>query len=195
MENKCRAARVIRVITIPPVMALWLILTLWLGRDDVIVQRSEGVMAILCLTVLPLLAYPLSWLFPKLRRKGRECQRNLAFALSGLGYVLGWLWAVGSVHESPLRFLFGTYLFSVGILLLFNKLLRLRASGHACSVAGPIAVIIVLLGGWWVPVCLAVYAMSFWASVKSGRHTVGEYLLGSLSVLLAMALSALIYLI
>ncbi|MBR1456508.1 MAG: hypothetical protein IJ594_05035 [Oscillospiraceae bacterium] len=194
MKAAYAAARVVRVMTVPPVMAAWLILTLWLGRDDIIRRACEGAAALLCLAALPVLAYPLS-LVPRLRAGGRERQRDLAFLFSVLGYGLGWLWVCVSPCAQGLRFVFGTYAISVLVLLAFNKLLGLRASGHACSVAGPVATIIALMGGRWVPLCLALYALSFWASVRSGRHTVREYLLGSLSVLLAMGVSALIHLL
>ena len=194
MQKTYKTAIWIRILTVPPLMAAWLMLTLWLARDDIILRPGEGVMSLLCLALTPLLAYPLSWFFPGLRKKGRECQRDMAFVFSALGYLAGWLWVCLTPCTAALRFLFGTYLFSVLILLLCNKLLHMRSSGHACSVAGPALVILCLLGGWWIPVCVTVYGLSFWASVHSGRHTVREYLLGTLSVLLAAGLAALIYL-
>lgn len=194
MCEELRAAKIIRVITAPPVMAAWLILALWTGRSVIVRTGAEAALSMVFLSLLPLLAYPLSAVIPSLRQKGREGQRNLAFALSFAGYIGGWVYARFSAGERTLVFIFAVYVFSVIILLVFNKLLRLRASGHACSVSGPILVICFVLRGWWYPVCAAVFALSFWGSIRSGRHTVGEYLLGTLSVLLAIAAAWCIYL-
>lgn len=193
MSADLRAAKIIRVITVPPVMAAWLILALWM-RSFIVRTESEAIVSIVFLSLLPLAAYPISAAVPVLRKKGREGQRNLAFAFSFAGYIGGWIYARFFSGERTLVFIFAVYVFSVILLLVFNKLLRLRASGHACSVSGPILVICFVLRGWWIPVCAAVFALSFWGSVRSGRHTVGEYLLGTLSVVLAIAAAWLIYL-
>lgn len=189
-----RAAKIIRVVTVPPVMAAWLILTLWLGGNAIVRTASEAAVSIVFLSLLPLMAYPIAAVIPDLRKKGRDGQRNTAFVLSLAGYIGGWVYGRFFDDDPVLLFIFGVYLFSVVILLVFNKLLRLRASGHACSVSGPILVICFVLRGWWIPVCAAVFAASFWSSVRSGRHTAGEYLLGVLSVILAMGASWLVYL-
>lgn len=189
-----RAAKIIRVITVPPVMAAWLILALWLCQGAIVRTGSEAALSIVFLSLLPLLAYPVSALVPSLRKKGREGQRNLAFALSFAGYLGGWVYARFFAGERTLVFIFAVYVFSVIVLLVFNKLLRLRASGHACSVSGPILVICFVLRGWWIPICAAVFAVSFWGSIRSGRHTVKEYLLGTLSVVIAIAAAWCIYL-
>lgn len=189
-----RAAKIIRVVTVPPVMAAWLILTLWLGGNAIVRTASEAVISILFLSLLPLMAYPIAAVIPDLRKKGRDGQRNTAFILSLVGYIGGWIYGRFFDDDPILLFIFGVYLISVVILLVFNKLLRLKASGHACSVSGPILVICFVLRGWWIPVCIAVFAASFWSSVRAGRHTAGEYLLGTLSVILAMGASWLIYL-
>lgn len=194
MTSDIRAAKIIRVITVPPVMAAWLILALWRSGGVIVRTPSEAAISILFLSLLPLLAYPIAALVPSLRARGREGQRNLAFGLSLAGYLGGWLYGRFFDDGQTLLFIFGVYVLSVVILLVFNKLLGLRASGHACSVAGPILVICFVLRGWWVPVCLGVFAASFWGSVRSGRHTVGEYLLGTLSVMLAIGLSWAVYL-
>lgn len=188
-----KLAKLIRVVTVPPVMALWLILTLRLDRSGYFPCPVSFWAALFFLTVLPLLAYPLSALLPPLKARGREGQRDLAMGLSVLGYLGGWLFGRFGPCGQPLLFIFGTYLFSVLTLLVFNKLLRLRASGHACSVAGPALCLLYLQGGWWTPVCIGVYAASFWASVRTGRHSPREYLLGTLSVLIAMGLAWLVW--
>ncbi len=193
MDVKKKLALAIRVISVPPVMAALLVVALWFGEDGVFASIEEALATVFFLSLLPLLAYPISAMVPALRQKEREGQRNLAFALSVAGYVGAWLYGALGHRGAVLLFIYGTYLFSVAILLIFNKLLHLRASGHACSVAGPILLVIYFLGGWWVPALMALYAAIFWASVAAKRHTVGEFLLGTVSVVCAMLLSWLIY--
>ena len=90
MKIENRFAHIIRIVTVPPVMAAWLMLSLWFGDRALFPCGFRAVAAALvCLTLLPALAYPLSRAIPRLREKGREGQRNLAFVLSALGYVGG----------------------------------------------------------------------------------------------------------
>lgn len=191
--NSKKLAAAIRVLSVPPVMAALFIIALRLGRPDIITSASEMAMMLYFLALVPLLAYPVSMLSPSLREKGREGQRNLAFLLSAVSYVCGWVYAVSSKRNATLCFIFGTYLFSIIILLVFNKLLHLRASGHACSVTGPISLIMCFLSSRWIPLCVLAYALIFWASVKMKRHTVKEFMLGTASCLLAAMISYIIY--
>ena len=60
-------------------------------------------------------------------------QRKLAFIFSLIGYATALLWAI-LVHTSKeLLMICATYFISVVILTFFNKVLKKRASGHACS--------------------------------------------------------------
>ena len=76
-----RAAKVIRILSVPPLMAGVLVLILSFCRKDVFPGAREIVAALLTLTVFPILAYPVARLIPALRRRGREGERNTAFLL------------------------------------------------------------------------------------------------------------------
>lgn len=193
LSKREAVAKLIRIVTVPPVMAAVLVIALWFEKSGVIQSGTEAVFSLLFLAVLPLLAYPLSAALPSLRMRGRNGQRSLAFALSVLGYICSWLYGALFIRRGTLMLIYGTYLFSVAILLLFNGLLKLRASGHACSVVGPMIMIVYFIGFGWALPCAAVYAASFWASVVSKRHTVKEYLLGSVSCVCAAAIAWCIY--
>lgn len=186
-------AKIIRVVTVPPVMAAALIVTLRCTRTDIISTNSSVLFSLLFLAVVPVLAYPAAAVIKPLRSKGREGQRDTAFVMSLVGYTGALLYGILNGLDNAVLFIYGTYFFSVVILLIFNKLLRMRASGHACSVAGPMVIIIYFLGGWSIPICTGVYAASFWASVTAKRHTVREYLLGTASVIIAGVIAWLIY--
>lgn len=181
-------AKFIRVITIPPVMVTALIILLSVLRDDVVVGLSQSLCAILFLAVIPTMAYPLSVMIPSVRAKGRNGQRGLALYLSVAGYLGGCIYgAIAGVGKS-LTMIFATYMISVIVLFVLNKVCHIKASGHACSLTGPIAIFCYFLGAWWVVVGVVLYAVILWASVKMGRHTVKEFLWGSASCLVAWAL-------
>lgn len=189
-----RIAKFVRVLTVPPLMAAALILTMRLSPAGVIDSTSVALLSLLFLALVPILAYPIAAAIKPLRDKGREGQRNTAFVMSVLGYTGAGVYGALSGLSAQVLFIYGTYFFSVALLLVCNKLLKLRASGHACSVIGPMLLIIYFVGGWAVPICLCTYAASFWSSVALKRHTVREYLLGTLCCILAGMISWFIYL-
>ncbi len=182
-------AYAIRVISIPPVMVSLLILVLAVFTDDFFDSNLDIFAMLFCLALIPLAAYPLSWFLPGVRKKGREGQRNLAFVLSLIGYVLGWLYAKFFSPNRHQIFVYTIYLLSVLLLLLWNKVFHLRASGHGCSVTGPL-----VLSGYYIGVIGAVlgaacYLAIFWASVTMKRHKWDEFLGGSVLCMLACALA------
>ena len=182
-------AYVIRVISIPPVMVSLLVLVLALFSDGFFSSRLDIAAMLVCLALIPLAAYPLSWVIPAVRAKGREGQRNLAFVLTLVGYVLGWLYAKlcsGNLHQI---FVYTIYLLSVLLLLLWNKVFHLRASGHACSVTGPTALAGYYLGTAGIIIGAACYLAIFWASVTAKRHKWDEFLGGSVLCLFACGLA------
>ncbi len=184
-------AKIVRVVTVPPVMVGTLILLLSAMRPDVVTSLGESLLALLFLAILPVLAYPVSALIPSVRAKGRDGQRNLAFVFSAIGYTGGVVYALAAGVNTSLAVIFWTYFISVILLTLLNKVIRVKASGHACSIAGPIGLVCYFLPPILIPVCLALYGVIFWASVRMGRHTVREFILGSITSPLALAMVAL----
>ena len=186
---KQKLAHAVRVVSIPPVMVSLLVLVLAAFAEGFYSSKLELLAMLLFLAVIPLLAYPLSWAIPCVRRKGREGQRNLAFALTAAGYVLGWFYGVFVSRNREQILVYTIYLVSLLLLLLWNKVFRLRASGHGCSVTGP-----VLLAGWYlglpgIIVSALCYLLIFWASVTTGRHKWDEFLGGSVLCIAACGIS------
>jgi hypothetical protein len=151
-----------------------------------LVPHRDLVFSLLFLVALPLLAYPLQPLVPGFRGKGREGQRNLAIVMAVVGYVAGLVYAVAARSGFHMRLIFLTYLLSGLGIFAMNKGLRIRASGHACGIVGPLAMLFYVFGPV-TAVGLVVPAVVYWASVKMGRHTAVELLWGSLIPLAAMA--------
>lgn len=173
-----KLAKTIRILTLAPLLALETLMLLRLSRPELFRGTWDIAFPILFLTILPLLAYPLQYCIPPLRRKGREMQRKLAILLAVVGYFGGAIWAFASGAAAWLQVLMLTYLISGALIALFNRLLHIRASGHACGVSGPVLYLLGLLGGkalWG----LLMMPLLWWASRVLKRHTGGQLLWGS----------------
>jgi hypothetical protein len=156
-----KIAHAVRIISVPPVMVGILLVLLFTLREDVIRTGADMVASLLGLTVLPILAYPVAFAVPALRKKGREGQRSLAMYFSTVGYVAVFVYGLVCSVGTGLMHIYAGYLFSVVIILVSNKVFKVRVSGHACSVSGPLVYSGYFLGIWgivvgaacWGPFC------------------------------------------
>ncbi len=188
-----RIAHVVRIISIPPVMVAALIILLFTLRDDVFRSTAEMVVTLFALSLLPALAYPLSVIIPAFKRKGRDGQRSLAMYLSAIGYVGAFVFGLASGSSDHLMAVFTGYMLSVVILLVANKVFHVRASGHACSVSGPLVYTAYFLGLWGILVGAALWGIILWASLTMKRHTLIEFILGTLTCLVSFAVSLIFF--
>lgn len=188
-----KLAHVVRIISVPPVMVGILIILLFTLRDDVFATTAEMVISALGLTVLPILAYPVSAMIPKIRVKGREGQRSLAMYFSTVGYVAVFVYGLIAGVGTGLMHIYAGYLFSVVIILIGNKVFKVRISGHACSVSGPLVYSGYFLGIWGIVVGVICWGVILWASLVMKRHTFKEFLLGTLTCLVSFTVGWLIF--
>lgn len=195
-SEKPRLSRVIRVITIAPVMALLLLLALYITRPQYFGGLLNFLLAVLFLSVFPVLAYPIQPLVPGFRRKGREGQRSLAIWMSGIGYLLGIITAAFMAVPRQMWLIYLTYFLCGLLIILFNKVFKVKASGHMCGIAGPLFASVCLIG----PLAafgLIIWAVVYRASRRMQRHSNLELLIGTaipaLSLLIAFGVLAVIY--
>lgn len=188
-----KIAHAVRIISIPPVMVGILLVLLFTLRDDIIASTADMVASMLGLTVLPILAYPVSFAVPALRKKGREGQRSLAMYLSTVGYVAVFVYGLIASVGVGLMHIYAGYLFSVVIILVSNKVFKVRVSGHACSVSGPLVYSGYFLGIWGIIVGVVCWGAILWASLVMKRHTFKEFLLGTLTCLVSFTVAWLIF--
>lgn len=189
MCSKERIAKVIRVLSVPPVMVSALILILAFNKDGIFRNILEIVISIVLLGFVPILAYVLNGILPGFKEQGREGQRKLAFITNFIGYSAAFLWALISDVENALLLICSTYFFSVLFLTICNKIFHYRASGHACSFTGPL-VLLIYFWGWKVIIpCLLIAALIIWSSIYLKRHTVKELTGGIVVCLFSFALS------
>ena len=185
LRGTLRAAKAVRILTVPPVFAALLAASLhFLG----ILDGAAWLIPLAGWSVLPLLAY----VFPA----ERDVQRRRAVILSVAGYVipLACALALSWPHAAAVPCL--TYLLSGAQIALVPKLAsggrRLRISGHASGITGPFVYLALIADPRWLwgllfllPACLA--------SLHMRRHTLAEFVLGSAATVLAMLVSLLVF--
>lgn len=184
-----KAFRAIRVVTVPPVFALALLLTVYFRQPGAFDSVWQLIWSILFLSVLPVLGYPLQSCIPHFRDQGREGQRSLAMICSVSGYLLGFAAALLTQASRTLAVIFLEYLLCGIAMLVFNRCFHLRASGHACGIVAPVLLLAAFkryaaaaLGALLiVPVLLS--------SVKTGRHSAMQLLGGGLIAAACLALT------
>lgn len=186
MRPKERAAKVVRVLTTAPVFAFILCVLTYFLVDGAFASRGHCAMAIFFLTGLPLLAYPVSFAVPFLRKRGRNGQRNTAILFSVLGYIGGFLYAVLADGTGFERVLLGTYLVS-GVALALCTVLHYKASGHACGCSGPVAMLSLFISPWFL-LGYVFLTPVVWSSLCLKRHTAWQLLAGALIPVVAMLL-------
>lgn len=185
---KERIAKIIRIATIPPIMALVLLVTVYIFKPLTFGNVSNFLLSVVFLVLFPILAYPLQRFIPQFKNEGRNGQRTLAILLSNAGYLFGVIAAIPSAFLKERLIIHFTYFFSGLLILVFNKFFKIRASGHACGVTGLIVVLIYFFGSsaLW---SLFLLAGIYWASLTIKRHTKSELLLGTSLPIVALFLS------
>jgi hypothetical protein len=78
-----KMAKLIRALTVPPVMVTALLLLLFFG-DDVFPTVLDFILALILLAIVPVLAYVAQKLLPGWKNGGQKAQRKLAFIFSFL---------------------------------------------------------------------------------------------------------------
>ena len=187
MKNKI--SKFISVISVAPMVALYVLTALYFHDKNIFGGNALWyVISIFFLTIMPLSAYLLEHVLPAYKNAGREGERKLAFIMCVAGYILGTI--VSFVFRAPLlvKMVFVSYLASGGILALVNSLIRFKASGHACGVAGPFVVLFYFWGAkiWYIIITLV---SVFWARLRMGRHTLKELISGAVIGMGATALT------
>ena len=188
MNTVSRFAKIIRVVKVVPVMALIMLSILYELHPNIFQGTSQYILSIVFLSVLPLSAYPLQPGLPKYRNKGREGQRNLALMMGVLGYLFGIVFALCSHATKELLVIYLIYFLSGIGILFFNKIFKIRASGHACGIAGPILILENFIGIKAL-VSVVVLMMVYWASIKTKRHTTSQLFWGNIIPLFALIIS------
>lgn len=174
-----RLSKITRKITVPPVFAAMLLIIVYIAFPDGIGSVWHLIGAIFFLGVLPLLAYPLQQYIPKFKDRGREGQRSLAMLFSFSGYAIGTIVAYIASAPARLKMIYLEYLLCGIAMLVINKTFHLKASGHACGIVGPVAMLYYF--GLLIPAVIgtAIIVPVFVSSIKTKQHTYPQLIGGS----------------
>lgn len=164
--------------TVPPVLITGMLITLTVSLDNFCSSAAEMTLAIVLLGLVPVLAYPIQRLLPS-RGEVREEQRNMAFVLTFTGYLTALICSVVGNCGRQLQYIIVSYFISMSLLVFFNKVLHVRASGHACSVTGTLYFLSFFLGARAVIPCVCIAAAVVWSSLRLKRHTIQEIFWGA----------------
>lgn len=191
MNTKERIAKVIRVLSVPPIMVSVFILILILASNKkyIFTHVSQIIIMILLLGIIPALAYVLSDMIPAIKIKGREWQRKLPFITTLIGYTVSLLWAVITGVNNDLMLICLMYFTSVLLLTICNKGLHFRASGHASSFTGPLILTIYFMGWKVIIPALFIAILIVWSSVYLKIHTLKELAGGMIVSVFAFIIS------
>lgn len=192
LMTKERIAKIIRVLSVPPIMVSMFILILAFNKSDIFRNPTEIIIMIVLLGFVPALAYVLSSIIPEVKAKGREGQRKLAFITNLLGYSMALLWAIITNVRKELLLICLMYFLSVVLLSICNKGFHFRASGHASSFTGPLILMIYFFGWKVIIPSLIIAALIVWSSICLKRHTIKELAGGILVNIIAFILSVII---
>lgn len=170
----------IRKITVAPIMAIVMLVILQIFCPDVFQSISLFLCSICFLGIVPILAYPMQRFFPYFKEKGREGQRSLAMIFAVIGYIFGVLTCLITNSSIDLIIIYLEYLLSGVLILICNKVVHIRISGHACGVVGPIALLAYF--GRYISAFVGCFmaALVYLASIKTKRHTAWQLIGGSI---------------
>ena len=172
-------AKGISIITTAPTLALLSFTWVFAERGSTIDHPWLWYLfTLLCLTAFPLLAYPIAWLVPALKKQGRHAERGMAFIMATIGWFGGLITSYAANAPSFIKMVFITYCVNVALIMAVNVLLHFKASAHAAGTVGPVLLLAYLVGNaaWGTLILLpAVY----WARLRMGRHTKSELIGGT----------------
>lgn len=189
-----KLAKMIRVLTIAPILALLLINVLYFAKPNSFIGIGNYLFMTFTISLLPPLAYPIQRKFKIFKGDMRKGERNLSIIFSIIGYFAGFLFMLIANTTDIEKIIYLTYLFSGVGIAVFSFLIKVRASGHMCGVAGPIVIILSIFGMEHIYLIMLLGGV-IWASLYLKRHTANELIFGSLIPVIAYFLSRLIILI
>ena len=183
---KEKTAKIIRIITIPPIEAMFMLLILYGLKREEFGTTGNLLLAVLFLTLIPICSYPIASR-KKNKEDARNDQRKMAFIFNFLSYLVVMVIGYCVGCTKMLQWIFCSYFLAVLVLTIVNKVFKIRASGHACSCTLPYLILSYYFGRGAAIVCLILYLAEGWASVELKRHTIKEFLGGTIVACLIFA--------
>ncbi len=187
-DMSTKIAKTFRIILLAPVVASIMLAIIQICKPQIFVSTTQLWISVVCLVVFPVIAYPVSYVIPKIRQGGRNAQRNLAICFAFIGYVVGLVFTLVLPSSMEQKIMFLTYLISAVLIALFSFVFKIKASGHMCGVAGPIAYVTLFISPWAL-VAVGLLLIVYHSSIKLKRHTPSQLFLGTIFPVIALFVS------
>ena len=187
-----KVSKIFRILLLAPVIGAIMLTAIMVFRQHIFVSVLQFVLSLLCIVIFPLLAYPISYIVPSIRKKGRDGQRELAIVFSFIGYVLGFAFCFIFQSSPEQKAMFLTYVLSATLLALFSFVFKIKASGHACGVSGPVSYSTFFISPWCAIFYIALVPV-FMSSTKLKRHTLPQLFIGAIIPIVALIISIAIF--
>lgn len=185
-------AKVTRILTIAPIMALGLILILYFSDLDIFNNYIDLLILILSIVIIPPFAYPIQRKFVIFKGDMRVQERKLAIIFSFLSYIILLIYALFFETTFLYKVVSTTYFISGLLILISSFILKNNASGHMCGVCGPVVLLFYFLGGKWL-IAFVLLIFVGWSSLYLKRHTFVQLIRGSLIPIIGLLISIVIF--
>lgn len=183
-----KIAKITRVITIAPIIALILINILFFFHPNTFNGWFDYCFALFALVIFPLFGYPVQWIFKVIKGDMRKAERKLVVVFSIIGYIIGTFFAFLLDAPNIQKVMYLTYLLSGLLIGVFTFIFKIDASGHMCGVTGPVALIVYVFGRQYI-FLLLILVFVIWSSLYLKRHTVKQLIYGTLIPIVALIIS------
>ena len=193
-KNTEQIAEVIRIVTVPPIITAALLTVILLFSTNFGFRLIDYHVLSGCLSIIPICVYPLCRAVPSLKEKGRNGERKLAFVFNLIGYGVCFVFGAFSSNKN-ITLLATTYFISVIILTVLNKLLHIRASGHAASSFMPCVFSVIYVGAAAFSSFVILFIGSVWSSLYLKRHRLTDIIAGVLSAAVSFGIAFIIKII
>ncbi len=172
-------ASVLRIMTIPPLMALFL-LTILLFKQQM--NIFTFIILLLFLAIFPSLSYLIEKVFKIYKKISKEendrvCYRNLAIIISLISYTIIFVFVLFNNYSTLVKQLVSTYFLSGILMFISTFALKVKSSGHMCGFSGPVTFLSVTISYYFLLLYLLIILV-IWSSLKLKRHTIIEIILG-----------------
>ncbi len=190
-EHLERFAYIVRILTAPSVLAVLLATVLFLEFREI--SFPDFLLLALFEGIIPILGYPICFFVPTLHKQGRDFERKAAFLCSIVGYTGGVIYGLCAQKGTILLTVYFSYFASVVVLTVVNKVFRIKASGHACGIFGPMLLTVLLCSPLFLIPCVCIVGLVIFSSLYLKRHTLSQLILGSLCAAVSVVVVWLIF--
>lgn len=141
----------------------------------------------LFLGIIPVLSYPLN----KLLKGDRSKERKLAFIVTFISYLMGFIYSLVFVDSEAIKFIYYVYFLSIIFLFILNIFFT-KASGHMAGVSGLMFVSLHNISPLTLIYTLPIYVITYISSKSLKRHTSKELIFGTLAIVLSYIITLVI---